>query len=233
MMHWGEHEGGAERLQRLPGSVPAQVEVWRLALDPTAPLAAADWALLSDGERARVGRLRRHEDRLRAVATRAALRRRLAVRLDAEPRGLRLVINRHGKPRLPDPAGLAFNVSHAGDFALIALSTQGEVGIDIERRLASTDEQALAALVLSPRERRPDMTARLGFHERWVAKEAVLKALGLGIGDHLQALSVLPGGGVGEARYRLQHARADWPRLEAWALAAPAGYAAALALSHH
>lgn len=217
----------------LPESLAADTGVWRLDLDLTAPPADADWGLLDAEEGARALRLRRHADRVRFVATRAALRRLLAERLGCAPRALRFETGPHGKPRLRrgragQPA-LDFNVSHAGGFALIALSRRGAVGIDIERCNPDLDTARLEPQVLSPLERRMEACRRPDFFECWVVKEAVLKALGLGIAEHLGQLSVLnPGQGDGR-RYGLRHACLGWPSVSAWRLEAPPGYVAALA----
>lgn len=153
----------------------------------------------------------------------------LAAHLRQAPHALRFVSNRHGKPRLPDEAGIDFNVSHAGGFAQIALSTNGAVGVDIECCNPEVDEVSLATPVLSPFERELGADRQPEFFERWVVKESVLKVLGLGVGEHLQSLSVLKEVGSSEQRYRLRHSCSDWPNLDAWALEAPAGYATALA----
>ena len=112
--------------QRLPDSLPAGIDVFQLALDLDAPLSDADWALLSEEEGVRALRFLRHGDKVRFVVTRAALRRLLGARLRRRPQTLRFVTNSYGKPRLEaacssNPA-IFFNVSHAGSFALIALS---------------------------------------------------------------------------------------------------------------
>jgi 4'-phosphopantetheinyl transferase len=65
------------------------------------------------------------------------------------------------------------------------------------------------------------------FIERWVAKESVLKALGLGISEHLQAVSILAGAGEG---YEITHDHPEWADIKAWPIGAPDGYAAALAM---
>lgn len=218
------------RQLRLPESVPAGIEVWRIEFDPTARIADSDWSVLSEDEGVRALRLRRHEDRVRSVVVRAALRRLLGARLHLAPHVLRFVTSARGKPALCGATEIEFNVSHAGSFALIALSVAGAVGVDIERcvpDIAGTDEEILSLHVLSPIElERP---ADLGFFERWVAKESALKALGLGVAEHLQSLTVLSDGMDPERRYRLQHSRAEWPELQVWPLDAPNGYAAALA----
>lgn len=200
-----------------------------MALDTLKTPAEEDWALLSPMEREHARRFRGLADRVRAVATRAALRRLLAVRLDTEPDALNFTENRYGKPSLSDAGRLEFNVSHAGEFALIALSSSAAVGIDIERRVVNIDEQALIPHLLSPLESRAE-GRQPEFFERWVAKEAALKALGVGISEHLQAISILGKANDHRGRYRLRHECHAWPELDVRPLEAPEGYAAALAV---
>lgn len=211
----------------------ADVEVWRLDLDLDAPVPEADWTVLGGDEGGRALRLYRHADKVRFARTRAALRRVLASRLRCPPQAVRLVAGPHGKPRLAGECEgartLDFNASHAGCFALIAIAQRGAVGVDIEYRNPDLDATALEAQVLSPAELALGAGRRPGFYERWVVKEAALKAMGLGIAEHLQQISVLPPGRAEDARYRLQHACPDWPAISAWRLDAAAGYAAALA----
>nr|WP_163500594.1 4'-phosphopantetheinyl transferase superfamily protein [Halomonas socia] len=218
-------------MQRLPlaESVPAELEVWQLLLDTGREPSAEAWQLLSREEQARARRFRHQADRVRAVTTRAALRRLLAGRIGVAADKLTFSENAHGKPLLAGVEGPAFNVSHAGNVALIALAPSGAVGVDIERQHTDAELEALYALLLSPSERAEHNggQAVLPLIERWVVKEATLKALGVGIAEHLPALSVFLSSGQRNA-YRLDY-RLAAPPLEAWAISAPAGYTAALA----
>lgn len=214
--------------QQLAEGVPEGLEVWRLALDLNAPVADEDDRLLSRAEWQRAQRLRHHADVVRAVATRAALRRLLSAHTGIAPEKLVFTQNAYGKPALENADGPAFNVSHSGHVALIALAPGGSVGVDIERCRPEAELAPLHGLVLSPSEQRDHIRgATLPFMERWVVKEAVLKTLGLGIADYLQALSVSPAA-VPPTSYCLKHSLPVSSPLQAWPLPAPSGYAAAL-----
>lgn len=218
------------RCLALPESVPCGVEAWLLELDLWKPVSDSDLALLSEDEHIRVLRFRQHQDRVRSAVTRATLRRLLAGRLKIPPDELRFVVNPYGKPRLYDDLGMEFNVSHSGCFAFIALSTTGQVGVDIEYRDRAIDAKSLSTYVFSTLERQSALQTAEDFIERWVAKESVLKALGLGISEHLQAVSVLPSDSEG---YEIRHDHPEWEGIQAWSLSVPEGYAAALALQPH
>lgn len=263
----------------LPPGVPACIRVWRLALHLDKPPPARDWALLAPAEVERALRLRQPADRVRAVCTRAALRRLLGERLGVAASLVPLETGSHGRPHLATEAGGGrspegpvpdFNVSHSGACALIALSDGGlSVGVDVEECDASAGHrappgddpaaradgedgedvqaQALEALVLSPREQAAGAAARPGFRTLWTAKEAVLKCLGLGVAEHLRAVSLqwpleslhggMPHGAAGGAgiagglvAVRLE-APLDGRAVHACRLPVPPGHAAALAWS--
>ena len=202
------------------------IEVWRLDLDLTAPLTDADWETLNEDEKVRATKFFRHEDRIRYVVVRGALRRLLGDRLQRQPDTLLFATNQYGKPRLPTDAGVEFNVSHSGSFALIAISSAGAVGVDIEQYNPNLDVAGLVDQVLSPNER----MAAIGVHEffeLWVLKEAALKALGLGISENLQQLSL--GAPSSAGKYTMRHPRGEMSAIHACQLDAPEGYMAALA----
>lgn len=217
------------QLLALPETVPAGIEVWLLTLNLQAPLHNADLSILDDSERNHAASLHFHEDRVRSVTARAALRRLLAARLMTAPEALLLTTNKYGKPCLKDlkeHVNIEFNVSHAGSFALIALSGHQRVGVDIEYVDRSIDIHSLARYVLSPLEYQSVRITQQTFMHGWVAKESALKALGCGITEHLQAISILSGDSTD---YRIVCDYPSWPRLKGWRLELPADdYLAAL-----
>jgi 4'-phosphopantetheinyl transferase len=223
-------------MQRLPHPerAPADIALWRIDFDLERPVAARDWDCLGIDERARAQGFRRPEDKIRYVQMRAALRRVLGERLACHPHTLRFEQNAFGKPHLAQRRGPAFNLAHAGAFGLLAVSDALEVGVDIEycdASLADDDIAGIAGQMFSDRESKQWQQDRVGmtpddFFAHWVGKEAGLKALGVGIGEHLRTLSVLP---AGDGAYALSHDHPAWPPVHAHRLDSPPGYAAALA----
>lgn len=217
------------RRVRLPDGALAGLEVWALPLDLDAPLASEDWEILSPREQVRAMRFRQHADRVRAVRGRAALRRLLETKVGVSARLLRFADNEFGKPRLVVPGDVVFspiefNLSHAGGYVLLAMCPDAAVGVDVEERDREADVAALDDYLLSPLER-TDGTGLAAMH-RWVAKESVLKALGLGIADHLQTYSVVPYGVKGRvAVYRNLDRRTD---LHTWVFDVDAGHVGAV-----
>lgn len=188
--------------------------------------------VLSDDERAQADRF--VFDRLRPpfIVAHAALRILLARTLDADPAALHFCKGEFGKPRLRD-APLEFNLSHAGEWALVAIGHQHAVGVDIEgihpRRVSpgmidtvtsTTERAAFAAL---------DPARRIvPFFRLWVRKEAVIKALGTGLSRSLHSIDVPLGPRAPRDGIVLRPAPEPGVRWWLWDLSAPLGYFAAL-----
>ncbi len=110
------------------------------------------------------------------------------------------VINPGGRPQLPNTAppheSPHFNLSHAGGYALIAISNAGPVGIDIEveRTISMTAERRqhieAAAARLAPDQSLPE-EAGARFLQAWVRLEAAAKASGQGIGHILTKAGIV------------------------------------------
>ncbi|AZQ51705.1 4'-phosphopantetheinyl transferase family protein [Burkholderia cenocepacia] len=188
-----------QQLDVPPAAARAGVRIARVDFDWRVPLVSAAYASLSDDERARAARFLRHEDAVRSAATRAALRDVLGAALGIAPHAVEIVVDAAGRPSLDRAhrASLDFNVSHAGDHALIAWAPAGRVGVDIEGCNRATDWRALTREVCAPVEIAylDDLPpgAREGeFMRVWSAKEALLKALGTGIVGGLRAFAVVP-----------------------------------------
>lgn len=177
----------------------AGVRVARIDFDWRVPLSSPAYAALGHAERARAARYMRHEDAVRSAATRAALRDVLGAALEVAPHAVSIVVDASGRPSLDRAhrASLDFNVSHAGDHALIAWVPAGRVGVDIEGCDRVADWRALTREVCAPAEvahldSMPPAVRASEFMRVWSAKEALLKALGTGIVGGLRAFAVVP-----------------------------------------
>lgn len=216
-----------------PASFPAlaadETHVWRVHLDRASD-ASVDHAhaVLDAAERARAARYRLSAPRRQFVLMRGALRRLLARYLGTTPQAVALTAAPGGKPRLADPAPLAFNVSHSGGLGVAAVSRCG-VGVDVEQVRADVDAAGLAARFLTPGEAAWAGAGHEAFFECWTLKEAYLKARGEGIARGLASFeTALAPDGRACVRWdaRDPDAPARW-RLEP--LAPAPGYTGALA----
>jgi len=164
----------------------SEVHLWLQVLPPLAEL-LSQLDLLSHEERQRAERLQRMEDRRRFLGGRLLLRTLLGRYSGLPPRAIPLGYTAAGKPYWPDPPlPLQFNLSHSRERVLVGLMWQARIGVDLEwirpvprwqriaRRYFSAAEQArLLACPPAERER--------VFLELWTQKEALLKAMGVGL----------------------------------------------------
>jgi len=170
---------------------PADLDVWRVPLSSgLAPPEVV--ALLRPEERARAGRFFAAGDAYRFARTRAALRLVLARYVHPSPTSLvfdtrcRFCGGSHGKPTLIGESAPHFSLSYVNDLALIAVTTAGPVGVDVEYIRGSRDTGQLMRAVLSPDERAELSSVPRELHARqillcWVRKEAIVKAIGRGL----------------------------------------------------
>jgi len=136
---------------------------------------------LSPEEKLETRRLHLPSVRLRSVSARAALRTILGAYLQEPAQALRLAAGPAGKPCLD---GLQFNLSHAGDLALVAVSKDRRVGVDIENLRESPSLQDVVAHIFTAEERRfvesrVDQHRTQAFFLIWNRREAAAKALGM------------------------------------------------------
>jgi len=176
----------------------AAIDVWLVDLD------SPDWrdprrpAGLSDDEKRRAEAFRFDQDCRRFVACRSAVRMILGRYLDSDPLDIRFRYGPYGKPRLERnglSAPLHFNVSHSEHLALVAVSRESEVGVDIEHVRARPGIPDIIERQFAPAERRALLRAPEGehlsrFYRYWTLKEAHLKAAGLGMNHALAAIDV-------------------------------------------
>lgn len=208
-------------------------QIWLLQL-AAADLSALE-PLLSADEIARADRFHFPKDRAEYVAARGTLRRILGHALDQDPAALHFTYSRHGKPALEAAGDLRFNVSHSGEYALIALSQGRDVGVDIERLRADLASMEIAqrffsAAEVAALEALPEAQRLAGFFACWTRKEAYIKARGEGLSHQLDCFDVTLTPGETAA---LLATRPDPKEAAKWSLRnlpLPAGYAGALAV---
>jgi 4'-phosphopantetheinyl transferase len=201
------------------------ISIW--CLDLTRIALAPMRALLSAGEQARASQYQVRGEYERFVKSRGALRRILAEQAGQTARALVLAEGNGRKPKLRDHPLIRFNLSHSGDFTLIAVAAQ-PLGVDIEAIKADIGWRDLAEANFHRDERAvleasADAAARDAFFQIWTHKEAFLKATGVGLTDHLTAICIPLEGGPVRAPDSLSSE--TW---HATPLEAPRGYKASL-----
>lgn len=151
-------------------------------------------ALLTGDELARASRFVFDVHRDRYLAGRLALRELLGRYLDRAPGDVRFAYGPYGKPEVPGEA-LRFNVAHSDDLAVIGLTEDDRLGVDVERTRALRDIDSLAGTVFSAHEldvfrSLPPASKGQAFFNCWTRKEAFVKAVGEGLSHPLDAFDV-------------------------------------------
>jgi 4'-phosphopantetheinyl transferase len=194
-------------LARAPALGAGEAHVWRMRLanlpvmETEAPSRRADAV------------------RQRRMGQRFVLRLLLGAYLSVPGRDVALTRAPSGKPALADPhadSGLRFNVSHAGDLFAVVVARDVEVGIDIEPRDRAVRAAALARRWFTGREADlitalDEAPARDAFLRRWSAREAVIKACGGTIAEHVGDVQPRP-----HDPARLARVPAGWPPADRW-----------------
>ncbi|HXY20397.1 MAG TPA: 4'-phosphopantetheinyl transferase superfamily protein [Gemmatimonadales bacterium] len=183
-------DGGAASLLR-----DGEVHVWTLRLDLDRAAQERLEAFLSGAEVERARRFVHQTDRRRYVCAHGLLRLVLSGYVGIRPRDIAFEEGPGGKPRLAEQPGPRFNLTHSDDLALVAVSRDREVGIDVERIREIGSLRALADACFSPAERAAlaaiagPLRLQAAF-AGWTRKEAFLKALGEGLAMPLDSFDV-------------------------------------------
>jgi len=168
-----------------PLAPPRGVDLWVFALEQPAAREARLTANCSARELERAARMLVPRRRREFLVGRGAVRSILGAYLGIAPRHVEIAVGPHGKPFVDAPGAPAFNLSHSGDMAVVAVSAGFDVGIDIERVDPALDVMAIARRFLAPDEvahlASLEAAARAAaFSRLWTRRQACLKTSGTG-----------------------------------------------------
>lgn len=171
---------------------PIRCDLWVLAIDE---LQQCDLeSFMTSRERARLSRFNRRDDRLRHAGSRALLRAAVADRLGGSVRQVDIGqrcencgSHEHGRPHVSHH-GLHVSISHSESLAIVAITDEGPIGVDVEWRNDARALRPVAAHIVGPDEVTP--TTPETFFRMWCRKEAVVKALGVGLAMPMKQVQV-------------------------------------------
>lgn len=174
-----------------------EVHVWRGILDrPTSELQDF-WEVLTPLEQQRARRfvLPHHQNHF--IAAHGMVRYILALYVNVPPLELQFDVGVYGKPFLACPThkNLFFNLSHSHHLGLLAVTSLGEIGVDLEYHRPRLNYHAIADRIMSDREKSifrelPVPQQQSAFLSCWTRKEAFVKAQGRGLGFPFHTFSV-------------------------------------------
>ena len=203
-----------ELLPHLDGSLPQnEVHVWYVDLTAWEKEVESLLQLLNQEEQERAARFKFPAPRNQFVISRALLRQVLGRYLRIEAREVQFHSSTNGKPELATPSGvhvdLRFNLSHTAGAAVIAITRQRQLGIDVERIRMDTNALELAARFFSRPEvewlrLQPASEQIPAFFTCWTGKEAYIKAHGEGLSMPLSSFGVLPADATDDPNLQLK-----------------------------
>ena len=164
-----------------------ELHLWRFNLDSSEHELSRLLSLLAPDEMVRANRLLDVQKKNQFIVSRARLRQVLGFYQKVDPYQITFQYNAHGKPELAESLHplLSFNLSHSGDWGVLAVVSSFAVGIDIEKIESELDYAQLTSRYFDEREKMQlsqysPLRQRRGFYRLWTQKEAVLKLEGVG-----------------------------------------------------
>lgn len=179
------------------------VHLWKIRLNRAQSELLALERTLAPDERARAERFFFERDRRRFISARGQLRAILGRYLGTDPSELLFSYGARGKPFLKQPASresVRFNLSHSGERALLGVTLDRAIGIDLEEVQSLDDAEQIAARFFSPGENArllalPREERLEAFFYCWTLKEAYVKATGDGLARATNSFEVAFGSG--------------------------------------
>jgi 4'-phosphopantetheinyl transferase len=172
-----------------------QIHVWRICLEQDVEI--LDWfrRMLEPEELDRARRFRFERLQRHFVASRGFLRYVLARYVAAKPEALKFSYNAYGKPSLAGEGRLQFNMSHSHEVALVAVTLDAALGVDVEHVRSDFASHEIATRFFSRLEvetfsslAKEEQVA--AFFRCWARKEAYIKAIGKGLSQPLDGFDV-------------------------------------------
>jgi len=175
----------------------ATADIWRIPVSSDPQLLNYFKTILHPDELDRALRYHQEKDRRRFITSRAMLRILLGKYLNQQPGDIQFVIGSNKKPFVQNNGGidLHYNISHSGDWILIALGNS-EIGVDVEKIDQDFIYQDILPLSFSASEInviKKSASPQTCFYLHWTRKEALTKATAKGLDDHLKNVPCIDG----------------------------------------
>lgn len=191
---------------------------------------------LPPAEHERYNHIRHPQAQRNFLLGRGILRSRLSQLVGHSPVELAIGTGPHGKPFLLTQPAIQFNLSHGGDWLVVALSTCHSLGVDLEPIQPRRNLSGLCRRYLSDRETHtvlalPSAQASAQFLRYWTCKEAYAKGLGIGLTQSLTQVDLtVDDQPVPPHPMPIAHAQGLVPGWQIYQWQPAAGYVAAIAI---
>lgn len=170
--------------------VGPEIKLFKIKLSNFQELASSLIEFLSPFEKDKANRYHFYNDKNRFIICRALLKFLLAEQTGLEVDKVLIENHCNQKPYLRSHPSVFFNLTHAGDYAIIALA-KGSIGVDIEYVNKDFDYHEVVSSIFNMSEKDEVNNSKNGqhsFYKLWTRKEAFVKATGKGIGDFFSSI---------------------------------------------
>jgi 4'-phosphopantetheinyl transferase len=169
-------------------------DIWRINISSNIPIIDNLLPVLKPEEITRANRFFYARDKNRYIISHGAMRNILGKYLNQQPSLVEFEYGINEKPYINNEAGLHFNLSHSGDWALLAIANS-EIGVDTELIKYDFDYKDIMDGYFGEDEINyinEDRSAER-FFLLWTRKEAQIKATGKGLSDDIKLIPGLAG----------------------------------------
>ncbi|HEX4372003.1 MAG TPA: 4'-phosphopantetheinyl transferase superfamily protein [Puia sp.] len=178
-------------------NLASSVDVWKVKISSEEKLSDLFLQMFNEEEKEKASRYHNEDDKQRYIFGRGALRFLLGKYLNKSADTIQFTIGTDKKPLLNKNSGsdLHFNISHSGDFDLIAIS-DSEVGVDIEKINPDFSYKEILKSNFTKEEIdfiQDSLHPIEAFYLLWTRKESLVKATSKGLTDNLNLISTLDG----------------------------------------
>ena len=184
-------------IRNLPELGEDTIHIWGVHVPDMLDQLDALHSILCKEEQEKAARFHREADRHSSIAARGALRLLLSGYTGVPASDIAFEYSENGKPHV-EGSDIDFNVSHSGEWVVLAIGRSRNIGVDIEMINRELDVMAIASRYFTPEEiarieNSEDRHAE--FFQLWARKEAYVKACGSTLFRELRSFAIPAGDG--------------------------------------
>lgn len=173
-----------------------QIDVWHIPLDLSEGGIAINWNNLDAIEKNKAMKFVFPINQQQYIAAHGQMRCILSNYLGVAAKSIRISNEKGKKPYLLD-FPLHFNLSHSDNYALLGVSSTGQIGVDVECEakekvvnISALSKSVFSTLESSAIVAMSEPKRTTAFFKCWTQKEAFIKAIGLGFSYDTKSFSV-------------------------------------------
>ena len=166
-----------------------QIHIWKACLNLPENLVFFLKDFLSDEERRKADRFRFLHHQKQYIVFHGTFRKLLGGYLGVKEKDMVFESRPHGKPRIQkifNPEDIRFSMSRSSEIGVYAFTLKNEVGVDIEKMRPLPEIDSIVNEYFSDNEKHiykevKEKQKEEWFYTVWTRKEALIKAIGLGL----------------------------------------------------